>query len=33
VALGGGSSARKTKVSSGMAGAVEKLKYWLQDFF
>jgi len=33
LALGGGSSTRKTKVSSGMAGAVEKIKFWLQDFF
>jgi cell division protein FtsA len=33
IALGAGSSARKTKVGSGMAGAVEKIKFWLQDFF
>ena len=33
IALGAGSSARKTKVGSGMAGAVERVKFWLQDFF
>jgi cell division protein FtsA len=33
IALGAGSSARKSKVGSGMAGTVEKIKFWLQDFF
>ena len=33
VALGAGSSVRKTKMGSGMAGAVDRIKYWLQDFF
>ncbi|HMC55787.1 MAG TPA: cell division protein FtsA [Gemmatimonadaceae bacterium] len=33
IALGAGSSVRKTKVGSGMAGAVERIKFWLQDFF
>jgi cell division protein FtsA len=33
IALGGGSSARRMKVGSGMAGAVERIKFWLQDFF
>jgi cell division protein FtsA len=33
IALGAGSSARKSKVGSGMVGAVEKIKFWLQDFF
>jgi cell division protein FtsA len=33
IALGASGSARKTKVGTGMAGAVERIKYWLQDFF
>jgi cell division protein FtsA len=33
IALGAGSSIRKTKMGSGMAGAVDRIKYWLQDFF
>jgi cell division protein FtsA len=33
IALGAGSSARRVKVGSGMSGAVERIKYWLQDFF
>ena len=33
IALGAGSSARRLKVGSGMGGAVERIKYWLQDFF
>ncbi|HJQ21280.1 MAG TPA: cell division protein FtsA [Gemmatimonadaceae bacterium] len=33
IALGAGSSLRKTKVGSGMAGAVDRIKFWLQDFF
>jgi cell division protein FtsA len=33
IALGAGSSARRLKVGSGMGGAVEKIKFWLQDFF
>ncbi len=33
IAIGGGSSARRTRVGSGMAGAVERVKFWLQDFF
>jgi cell division protein FtsA len=32
IALGAGSSVRKLKVA-GMAGAVDRIKYWLQDFF
>ena len=33
IALGATSSARKIKMGSGMAGAVDRIKYWLQDFF
>src|SRR5882672_6012475 len=33
IALGAGSSARRLKVGSGMSGAVERIKFWLQDFF
>jgi cell division protein FtsA len=33
VALGGGSSARKMKVGPGLGGAVDRLKFWLQDFW
>jgi hypothetical protein len=33
IALGASGSGRKTKVGSGMSGAVERIKYWLQDFF
>ena len=33
IALGASGSGRKTKVGSGMAGAVDRIKYWLQDFF
>ena len=33
IALGAGSSARRSKAGSGMAGAVERIKFWLQDFF
>ena len=33
IALGASSSARKPKMGSGMAGAVDRIKYWLQDFF
>ncbi|HET9455344.1 MAG TPA: cell division protein FtsA [Gemmatimonadaceae bacterium] len=33
IALGGGSSARKSKVGPGLGGAVERLKFWLQDFW
>jgi len=33
IALGAGSSMRRTKVGSGMAGAVDRIKFWLQDFF
>src|SRR6266480_622749 len=31
IALGAGSSARRMKVGSGMGGAVERIKFWLQD--
>ena len=33
IALGAGSSARRLKVGSGLGGAVERLKFWLQDFW
>ena len=33
IALGANSSARRMKVGSGMAGAVDRIKFWLQDFF
>src|SRR5436853_551640 len=33
VALGAGSSARRMKVGTGVGGAVERIKFWLQDFF
>jgi cell division protein FtsA len=33
IALGAGSSARRMKVGSGMGGAVDRIKFWLQDFF
>ena len=33
IALGASGSARKTKMGSGVAGAVDRIKYWLQDFF
>jgi cell division protein FtsA len=33
IALGAGTSARRMKVGTGMAGAVERVKFWLQDFF
>jgi len=33
VALGGASAARKSKVGTGMSGAVDRVKFWLQDFF
>jgi cell division protein FtsA len=33
IALGAGSSYRRTKVGSGVSGAVERIKFWLQDFF
>jgi cell division protein FtsA len=33
IALGAGTSARRMKVGTGMGGAVEKIKFWLQDFF
>jgi cell division protein FtsA len=33
IALGAGSSMRKSKVGSGVAGTMEKIKFWLQDFF
>ena len=33
IALGAGSSIRRSKVGSGMGGAVERIKFWLQDFF
>ena len=33
IALGATSSARKAKMGSGMGGAVDRIKYWLQDFF
>src|SRR5437016_4699262 len=33
IALGAGSSARRSKAGSGMSGAVERIKFWLQDFF
>ena len=33
IALGAGTSARRMKVGSGMTGAVERIKFWLQDFF
>ena len=33
IALGHGTSARRMKVGSGMTGAVERIKFWLQDFF
>ncbi len=33
IALGAGSSVRRTKMGTGMSGAVDRIKYWLQDFF
>jgi cell division protein FtsA len=33
IALGAGSAARRMKVGTGMAGAVERVRFWLQDFF
>jgi cell division protein FtsA len=33
IAHGAGSSYRRTKMGSGVSGAVEKIKFWLQDFF
>ena len=33
IALGASGAARKTKMGSGVAGAVDRIKYWLQDFF
>ena len=33
IALGGTSSARKTRVGSGMDGVTQRIKFWLQDFF
>src|SRR5438067_1303697 len=33
IALGGASSARKIRGSSAMDGMVQKIKFWLQDFF
>ncbi len=33
IALGGGGSARRTKVGSGLGGAVDRVKFWLQDFW
>jgi cell division protein FtsA len=33
IALGAGSSYRRMKVGSGVGGAVERIKFWLQDFF
>ena len=33
IALGAGSSARKTRVGTGMDGMMQRVKHWLQDFF
>ena len=33
IALGASGSGRKTKMGSGVAGAVDRIKFWLQDFF
>jgi cell division protein FtsA len=33
IALGGGSSARRTKGGGAVGGAIDKLKFWLQDFW
>ena len=33
IALGAGSLARRMKVGSGLSGAYERLKFWLQDFW
>jgi cell division protein FtsA len=33
VALGAGSSAKRLKVGTGMSSAIERIKFWLQDFF
>jgi cell division protein FtsA len=33
IAFGAGSSARRIRAGTGMGGAVERIKYWLQDFF
>lgn len=33
IALGAGGSARRTRVGSGMGSAVDRIKFWLQDFF
>jgi cell division protein FtsA len=33
IAFGAGSSARRTRVGTGMGGAIERVKFWLQDFF
>src|SRR5213075_817281 len=33
IAFGAGSSARRTRVGSGMGGTIDRIKYWLQDFF
>ncbi len=33
IALGAGSSAKRLKVGSGMTTAIERIKFWLQDFF
>ena len=33
IALGAGSSLRKSKVGTGVAGTMERIKFWLQDFF
>jgi cell division protein FtsA len=33
IAFGAGSSARRIRAGTGMGGAVERIKFWLQDFF
>jgi hypothetical protein len=33
IALGGGSSARRAKGGGAVGGAIDKLKFWLQDFW
>jgi cell division protein FtsA len=33
IALGATSSMRRTRAGSGMGGAVDRIKFWLQDFF
>jgi cell division ATPase FtsA len=33
IALGATSSMRRTRMGSGVGGAVDRIKFWLQDFF